>query len=278
MVTFSGWNSLHLAVRYGQPDTITTLLEHGIDINAHNRGWTALHLAALNGHTDIASILLNKGAGTEMANSDGKTALDIAREEKHERIVAIILEMEFQAVDGCGGGAEGGVPRLPTPPPSPPSAPPMELSPEMASSSSNTADFRRWRQGLKAELDNVVVEDSDSPASPPLPEAGSGTESGESSLEVQLTWKSLEEETKELMSQLSKLRLQEVNQVKNNMLKVREEAVKNLARVDKQKELLAKRIEELNNSIPGLEEQTVRRKERLLDSLSDIDVLLANAL
>ncbi len=57
---FSGWNSLHLAVRYGQPDTISTLLEYGIDINAANRGWTALHLAALNGHTDIASILLNK--------------------------------------------------------------------------------------------------------------------------------------------------------------------------------------------------------------------------
>ena len=47
-------------IRYGQPDTISTLLEHGIDINAQNRGWTALHLAALNGHTDIASILLNK--------------------------------------------------------------------------------------------------------------------------------------------------------------------------------------------------------------------------
>lgn len=74
-----GWDALHLAVRYGQPDTISTLLEYGIDINADNHGWTALHLAALNGHTDIASILLNKGADTHRLNQDGKTALDIAR-------------------------------------------------------------------------------------------------------------------------------------------------------------------------------------------------------
>lgn len=65
--------------RYGQPDTISTLLEHGIDINADNRGWTALHLAALNGHTDIASILLNKGAETAKENQEGRTPLDIAR-------------------------------------------------------------------------------------------------------------------------------------------------------------------------------------------------------
>ena len=65
--------------RYGQPDTISTLLEHGIDINADNRGWTALHLAALNGHTDIASILLNKGAETARENQEGRTPLDIAR-------------------------------------------------------------------------------------------------------------------------------------------------------------------------------------------------------
>lgn len=76
----TGWNALHLAVRYGQPDTISTLLEHGIDINATNRGWTALHLAALNGHTDIASILLNKGASTQAVNEEGRTALDIARQ------------------------------------------------------------------------------------------------------------------------------------------------------------------------------------------------------
>ena len=70
-----GWNALHLAVRYGQPDTISTLLEYGIDINAVNRGWTPLHLAALNGHTDIASILLNKSAATSVRNDDGKNCL-----------------------------------------------------------------------------------------------------------------------------------------------------------------------------------------------------------
>ena len=95
-VQASAWTSLHLAVRYGQPDTISTLLEYGIDIDAENQGWTALQLAALNGHMDIVSILLNKGANSSILNRDSKTALDIARDEGHDKIAAIIIETEFQ--------------------------------------------------------------------------------------------------------------------------------------------------------------------------------------
>ena len=103
-----GWNALHLAVRYGQPDTISTLLEHGIDIHTSNNGWTALHLAALNGHMDIVSIPLNKGADCTRVNRAGNTPLDIAREEGHEKIVAIVMETEFQLAEP---------PPLPSPPP-----------------------------------------------------------------------------------------------------------------------------------------------------------------
>ena len=54
--------------RYGQPDTISSLLEYGINIDVGNEGWTALQLAVLNGHTDIVSILLNKGANSTLCN------------------------------------------------------------------------------------------------------------------------------------------------------------------------------------------------------------------
>ena len=63
------WFSLgYYFSRYGQPDTISSLLEYGINIDVDNQGWTALQLAVLNGHTDIVSILLNKGADTSIVN------------------------------------------------------------------------------------------------------------------------------------------------------------------------------------------------------------------
>ena len=48
---------------------------------------------------------------------EGRTSLDIAREEGFDRIVAMLLEKEFK--DGFSN--------LPSPPPTPPSAPELEL-------------------------------------------------------------------------------------------------------------------------------------------------------
>lgn len=250
---------MHLAVRYGQPDTISTLLEYGIDINAHNRGWTALHLAALNGHTDIASILLNKSASTLLSNQDGKTALDIAREEKHERIVAIILEYEFQA--------NTPQPILPTPPPTPPSAPPFEIDPALRN---RTADLLQWREKIKSEVDQHSLDNSR--------DSVDSEDSPDDVVEPQIAWKSLEEETKELLAQLERLRAKETNQIKGKMRRIKSNHKKKLEQLDEQKSLLAAKIQEQEQSVPRLQEAFQAFEASQLEAMGDIDILLANAL
>ena len=71
------------------------LLEHGADVNAQvtgtktysmriarapssNEGMTALHVAAQAGRTDLVRYLLEKGANTEIADSNGHKAIDLA--------------------------------------------------------------------------------------------------------------------------------------------------------------------------------------------------------
>jgi ankyrin repeat protein len=71
------------------------LLAHGADVNAQvtgtktysmrvsrapsaNEGMTALHIAAQAGRADLVRYLLEKGANTEIVNSDGRKAIDLA--------------------------------------------------------------------------------------------------------------------------------------------------------------------------------------------------------
>eukprot|EP00095_Tigriopus_kingsejongensis_P008185 maker-scaffold405_size181423-snap-gene-0.39 protein:Tk08185 transcript:maker-scaffold405_size181423-snap-gene-0.39-mRNA-1 annotation:"ankyrin repeat protein" len=257
-----GWNPLHLAVRYGQPDTISTLLEYGIDINAHNRGWTALHLAALNGHTDIASILLNKSISTLATNQDGKTALDIAREEKHERIVAIILEYEFQA-----NATQEVV--LPTPPPTPPSAPAMDLDPSL---SSHRSDLQEWRDKIKSEIQKSSTDRARS-----FPESEDNSEDSSLEHEPQMSWKTLEEETQELLDQLERLKMKETNQIKSKMRHIKAEHRRSLEQMEEQKILLAAKIHEEEHAIPQFEQDFLAFESNHLEAMGDIDILLANA-
>jgi hypothetical protein len=89
------------------PALMDLLLAHGADINAQvtgtktysmrvsrapssNEGMTALHVAAQAGRTDLVRYLLEKGANTEIVNSDGRKAVDLA------------------GAGGRGGGAQGG--------------------------------------------------------------------------------------------------------------------------------------------------------------------------
>jgi ankyrin repeat protein len=51
------------AAAYGQAPTVSLLLRHGAEINAHGQEQeTALHLAAARGHHDVARILIASGA------------------------------------------------------------------------------------------------------------------------------------------------------------------------------------------------------------------------
>ncbi len=55
-------------------------------------GNTALMFAALWGQTSIAQALLEAGASVEVVNSDGLTALQLARNNGHRDITSLLLD------------------------------------------------------------------------------------------------------------------------------------------------------------------------------------------
>lgn len=61
---------------------------------------TPLHLAALRGHTDACLLLLDAGADPGARDGEGKTPLDLARDEGH----AVVEELLRGMVGGQGSG------------------------------------------------------------------------------------------------------------------------------------------------------------------------------
>lgn len=84
------------AINSHAPLTIITEL---ITFGAHLDGspkicgdWSALMIAAYRGYTEAVILLLDKGADILAINStDGKTALDYAKEQKHTDIIEILV-------------------------------------------------------------------------------------------------------------------------------------------------------------------------------------------
>jgi hypothetical protein len=258
-----GWNALHLAVRYGQPDTISTLLEYGIHIDAHNKGWTALQLAALNGHTDIVSILLNKGADISVTNRDGQTALDIARAEGHDRIVAFILETEFQT---------GDPPPLPSPPPTPPSAPTAsELFGTEGGGDGST--FDRWKLQLQHDLEDASNDDVTSDSDEGNNNAAAVADDNE---ELKIRWKTFEEEKRELLQQLERVRLKEVNRIQEEKRRKQARHAAYTAKVDRQAQVLQAQIAGLSATIPSTQETGRLRYVGLKEDITQISALMEN--
>jgi uncharacterized protein len=71
---------------------VRALLAHGCgDIDARNRdGGTALWWACYAGHADVVLLLLDAGADSRIAETQGRTPLDIALERTHEGCVAVL--------------------------------------------------------------------------------------------------------------------------------------------------------------------------------------------
>jgi len=69
---------------------VELLIAKGADINAGEGEWTALHGAADQGRRDIAELLIAKGADVNAKESDGKTALSLAKEKGHDEIVELL--------------------------------------------------------------------------------------------------------------------------------------------------------------------------------------------
>jgi hypothetical protein len=78
--------------RNGQLKSAAWLLEHGADPRrADANGWTPLHYAARRGLNDtILGQLLARGADLAARTHDGQTALDVAREAKRVKVVALL--------------------------------------------------------------------------------------------------------------------------------------------------------------------------------------------
>jgi len=87
-----GLTPLHMATTLGKVDVTKVLLENGADPNVTLQSLTPLHVAAFAGYPDIVELLLKHGADPSIRDSDGKTALDFARESNRKDVVKIIEE------------------------------------------------------------------------------------------------------------------------------------------------------------------------------------------
>lgn len=95
-----GWTALMLAARYNH-HSLDSLLRHfgspskanpdvlGLEVK-NPAGFTALHLAVLGGRVETVQWLLDQGAQKNTLTSQGKTALELAREKKNKALVELL--------------------------------------------------------------------------------------------------------------------------------------------------------------------------------------------
>lgn len=69
--------------------------EDGVDINCRSKsGFTPLYMAAQEDRLEVCSHLLNKGANQSLGTDDGFTALAVALQQGHDRIVSLLLQYD----------------------------------------------------------------------------------------------------------------------------------------------------------------------------------------
>jgi uncharacterized protein len=131
-----GWSSLHLAAHFGNTEAAALLLQNGADIhmksgnemantplhaaaaNKQNRkdmlglllshganinekqsgGWTVLHQAAQHNDTEMILYYLEQGADPFSAKEDGKTALELAEDEKLKEAASVLRNFTLNRI------------------------------------------------------------------------------------------------------------------------------------------------------------------------------------
>jgi hypothetical protein len=82
---------LHSAVRSGNPEWVTLLLERGVPVDALERlGETALHEAARRGNREMVEILLAHGADPTAKDVSGALPLDKAPARHHDEMAKLL--------------------------------------------------------------------------------------------------------------------------------------------------------------------------------------------
>ena len=87
------------AAHEGHLEVVRLLLERGVNIDVIDEdGKTPLMHAAENGYLNVVEFLLEKRANYNLRDNNGNSALDIARSERKEQIVARLeRELEIEA-------------------------------------------------------------------------------------------------------------------------------------------------------------------------------------
>ncbi|KND03736.1 uncharacterized protein SPPG_01194 [Spizellomyces punctatus DAOM BR117] len=88
--------ALREAAAVGNAKVVQHYLTAGVNVDAQNRvnKWTALHWAAQRSHPDIVRILLDHGADTDLQNTKGQKAADIAKGAEVRQLLNVSPEEE----------------------------------------------------------------------------------------------------------------------------------------------------------------------------------------
>ncbi len=95
-----GSTPLFVAAHNGHLNIVQFLVDNDADINIRTPDdRTPLYVAAHNGHLNIVQFLVDRGAITTFINNtNGKTALDIAREQNHTDIIRLLEHKDREDV------------------------------------------------------------------------------------------------------------------------------------------------------------------------------------
>ncbi|MBQ0932192.1 ankyrin repeat domain-containing protein [Ideonella sp. 4Y16] len=88
-----GRTALMFASSYGELDIVRQLVAAGANVDlvpGDGVGMTALMAAAARGHVEVVAVLLDAQATPSLKAKNGKTALDLAREGNHTRVVELL--------------------------------------------------------------------------------------------------------------------------------------------------------------------------------------------